>query len=325
MKNIESKQAIITGSTGFIGSALARLLLKNDYEVIALGRSEFNVINPLRLSPHKHLRYIKIDMKDICDLPDLLHKNDITISKNCIFYHFAWGDKSGLSSLDIQGQYENVIYTINSFKIADTIGVKRYVYIGSMEEWFAKGYLCLNYYKDSYFNRHVIYALAKKCARDFLKAIAREHKIELIIATNSHILGVNDTRDSFLKIVVEKIINNENIEMTSGEQNFDCVNVSDCVRAYKLIGEIGSKNKEYWIGSNHARKLKEYVLSAIRTLDSNIKVEFGKVAYNDISLPLLQFSPLLLYYDTGFVCEKSYESGIKELYDFLKYGIFKDT
>lgn len=322
-------QAIITGASGFIGSNLTRVLLNSGYEVLALGRKKWEQIDSKRLSKHKNLAYLQLDMKDISTLPLAIKKSGFKVKKGCVFFHFAWGDSSGLSSLDVKGQYANVLYTIESFKAASTLKCAKYIYVGSMEEWFASEYLTLDYHKDSYFNRHVIYALAKKCARDFLKAIALDYDIDLIIATNSHILGPNDTRDSFLKVLMEKLINNECVEMTSGKQNFDCVNVNDCALAYKLIAEKGKKNEEYHIGSNKPRSLRKYVECMIKFIESKEKkpvcVEFGKIAYNDIILKLSLFKSSLLLQDTGFKCTESFEDGLNELYLWLKYGILKES
>ncbi|MWV61254.1 NAD-dependent epimerase/dehydratase family protein [Helicobacter saguini] len=322
-------QAIITGATGFIGSRLARLLLNSGYEVLALGRKKWSEVDSKRLCENLKLTYIQLDMKDVSKLAILIKKHGFKIKKNCVFFHFAWGDSSGLSSLNVAGQYENVLYTIESFKVAAAIKCARYIYVGSMEEWFASEYLTLDYKIHNFFNRHVIYALPKKCARDFLKAIAINYDIDLIIATNSHILGPNDTRDSFLKVTMEKLINNEYVEMTSGVQNFDCVNVSDCALAYKIIAQKGKKNAEYHIGSSTPKTLKEYVESMMKFIESkekrNARVAFGKVSYNDIILDLELFKSSLLQSDTGFKCEESFEDGLNELYLWLKFAILNES
>ena len=84
--------AIISGAAGFIGSTLANYLLSQNYRVIALGRKEFSEIKLSRLNPNKNLIYIKIEMKNISNLKNIIDNNyKEFITENSFFYHFAWG------------------------------------------------------------------------------------------------------------------------------------------------------------------------------------------------------------------------------------------
>lgn len=314
------KEAIITGATGFMGSRLARMLLGNNYKVIALGRKDWKEVDKLRLKEHKNLSYIKVDMKDILSLPSLLKEAKIKLDNDCVFYHFAWGGKDGLSNLKPQEQYLNVGWALNSLKIASELKIRRYIYFQTMETAFAKAYLPLDFHTSDAFNRHVVYALAKKCAQDFLKAAAHLYDIDLIIATSSHITGANDYRDTFLKVTLQKLIDKKAIEMTSGEQTFDSVSSSDCARALINIALKGKQKSEYWIGSGSARKLKEYVEIMAKLFPSGEKIEFGKIKYSDVKLEKSVFSPEKLELDTGFKCKESFEESVKNLYEWLKFG-----
>lgn len=322
------KQAIITGATGFMGSRLARMLLANDYEVLALGRKDWDKVDKLRLKEHKNLSYLKLDMKDILSLPKELEKASLRddfnfkLGRDCVFFHFAWGGKDCLSNLKPQEQYLNVSWALNSLKIASELKINRYIYFQTMEKAFAKAYLPLDYHLSDAFNRHVIYALAKKCAEDTLKGAAHLYDIDLLIATSSHITGANDYRDTFLKLTLQKLIDKKPIEMTSGEQTFDSVSSSDCARALINIALKGRKNAEYWIGSGKPRKLKEYVEIMAALYPSGEKIEFGKIKYSDVKLDKAVFSPEKLELDTGFKCKESFEKAIENLYEWLKFDKF---
>ena len=79
--------AIVSGSTGFIGSTLVNHLLDNNYKVVALGRKSFSDIKFSRLKPHKNLIYIRIDMKNISNLKNIIDKNHSNfITDNSYFY-----------------------------------------------------------------------------------------------------------------------------------------------------------------------------------------------------------------------------------------------
>jgi len=317
------KQAIVTGATGFIGSRLVRMLLGCGTEVIALGRKNWTEIDPKRLKVHKKLTYLKIDMKEISSLHSI-QEQGIKVHESAVFYHFAWWGESGLSDLNVKAQLENIDWTIEAFKVAAQIGCRKFIHVGTMEEAFVDKYLKLDHLKNNEYNRHVVYSVAKKYAREMLKAISANYNLELILATNSHVMGPNDDKDSFLQKTLQKLMNQERLEFTSGEQIFDVISVKDCARAYKLIGEKGVVNTEYWIGSGKPCQLREYVEIMAKLYPSNQNLEFGKVNYNDVMLERKLFSTEALENDTGFRCIQSYQDAVHELYFWLSEGVLNE-
>ena len=59
------RQAIITGSSGFIGSKLVKELIASGICVIALGRKDNTSVLGHILPIHDNLTYIQIDMDNI--------------------------------------------------------------------------------------------------------------------------------------------------------------------------------------------------------------------------------------------------------------------
>jgi nucleoside-diphosphate-sugar epimerase len=314
------KQAIITGGTGFIGSRLVRMLLDDNIQVLVVGRKEWKNIDNLRLQPNVNLTYLCLDMMDIKYLPEKLNGIGWGVKKECVFYNFAWGGLNQLSDLDINSQIDNIGWTTDAFLSAESIGCSKFVHVGTMEEAFADAYLKLDYNYNDEYNRHVVYSIAKKYAREMLKSLSYGCNTDLLFGTNSHIMGPNDDKDSFLQKTLIKLINNEKLEFTSGKQIFDVLSVKDCAYAYKLIGEKGKRNSEYWIGSGKARTLKEYIEIMAELYPSIQPLEFNKVFYNDVQLNLEDFSINLLQQDTGFLPSQSYSDAVHELYNWLENG-----
>ena len=279
------KTAIISGATGFIGSTLVNHLLNENYKVIALGRKSFSDINLSRLKPHNNLIYIKLDMKNISNLKKIIDENHKKfITNDSYFYHFAWGGEKNLSDMNVKSQLKNVIWTNKALNIAEEIGIKKFIFVGTMEEEFTKKYLDLNYKKDSFYNRHVIYALAKLAARKTLKASFNQKKIKIIFATNSHVMGPKDDRDSFLQTTLKKVLLNEDLILAPCDQYFDVISSLDCARAYRLIGERGRNFENYWIGSGNPRILKEYVKIIAQMYSYELNLNFSELSINEIPL-----------------------------------------
>jgi nucleoside-diphosphate-sugar epimerase len=310
-------QAVITGSTGFIGSVLVSQLLNAGIPVIALGRKTWDQVDPLRLQRHPLLTYITLTMEKISNLSSVLKDHDCKISDKCVFYNLAWGGQSKLSDLDPITQMTNVSWSLDALDAAANIGCSKFVHIGTMEEAFTLKYLDLDYHCHSYYNRHVIYSLAKITSRNALKAKASEYSIDLMFASNSHVMGPNDDKDSFLQVTLLKLVNSEPLIFSTGEQMFDVVTVSDCARGYCLIGHKGNPGSEYWVGSGEARPLKEYVEIMAKIYPSKQPLQFGKMPYNDISLLKDDFSIDNLVEDTGYKPEQSYEEAVVELHNWL--------
>lgn len=312
------EKAIITGATGFIGSLLVNTLVKNNIEVIALGRKSEKDIDPMRLELIKGAQYIQLDMNEISKLPECLQKIGWVAGRSCVFYNFAWGGISKLSDLNIDAQYKNIEWSVNALLSAEQLKCKKFIHVGTMEEAFTRAYLKLDYNKNNQYNRHVIYSLAKIASKDFLKLLSPQLKINLIFARNSHVMGPNDDKDSFLQVTLQKLISGDDLIFSSGEQIFDVISVSDCAKAYYLIGEKGKPNRDYWIGSGEPRKLKEYVKVMANLYPSKNQLRFGELPYNDISLEKKDFSIDLLSKDTGFTKTQSFEDTVIELYSWLK-------
>ena len=257
-------------------------------------------------------------MKDISRLKTIIDKKKIGITNNSYFYHFAWGGENGLSDLNVEAQLKNVIWTRDAFNVSKELGIKKFIFVGTMEEKFTLNYLNLNHKKDDFYNRHVVYALAKLAARNTLKAIYNDKKIELIFATNSHVMGPKDDRDSFLQLTLKKMLLNEDLLLAPCDKYFDVISSFDCARAYKLIGEKGENLKDYWIGSGNPKILKEYVKIMKKMFSYNKDLNFNGLSINEIPLSKDDFSIENLQKDTGFNPIMSFTDTVKELKEYFQ-------
>lgn len=170
------------------------------------------------------------------------------------------------------------------------------------------------------YNRHLIYAQAKRNARMMLKAVSANSITDLIIVSKSHVMGPLDYRDSLLMVTLKKMVAGEDLKFTSGEQYFDVISVFDCSKAFMIIGEEGKRNAEYWIGSGNPRPLKEYIQIMADMYYHKGRMDFGVLNYNDIKLDKEIFSPHKLEKDTGFKCQISYDDILDNVYLWLKQG-----
>ncbi|MGE0431097.1 MAG: NAD-dependent epimerase/dehydratase family protein [Planctomycetota bacterium] len=317
------KQAIISGSTGLIGSALVRRLVAHGVDVLALGRKPWSEVDPKRLTADGRLTYVQLDMSRIDTLGELVRQAGWACGGSCAFFNFAWYGASRLSDMEVDAQMRNVAWSAAALQAAGQIGCRRFVHVGTMEEAFTERYLELDFRTNTEFNRHVIYALAKRSSRDVLKLLAGKAGIDLMFATNSHAMGPNDDKDSFLQVTLGKLISGAELLFSTGEQMFDVLSAKDCALAYHLIGTHGKAGRSYRVGSGAARPLKEYVQIMADLYPSGQVLQFGKMPYNDISLDPSDFSIDSLVEDTGFRPTQTYEDAVRDLYQWLVNGTYQ--
>lgn len=311
------KKAIITGATGFIGSTFVEYLTQRKVDVLALGRKAMEDISVIRQKKLKNSQYLKLEMSNISQLEQAISEMGWGVEDDCVFFNLAWGGESGLSDLNVAAQMKNVVWCASALEVAKKIGCTRFIQIGTMEEAFTKQYLELDYHKDRQYNRHVIYSIAKIAAKTALEVKASQIGMDLIYARNSHVMGPDDDKNSFLQVTLQKLINGDELIFSSGEQYFDVVSVNDCCLGYYLISHKGVPGSEYWIGSGDPRRLKEYVERMYKLFPSGVPMQFGKLPYNDIVLEKDVFSISNLMKDTGYKPMMTYEQTVESLHNYL--------
>lgn len=311
------KKAIVTGATGFIGSAFVEYLLKKNIEVLALGRKEVDEISNERWLKIKHAKYLKLDMNKITLLGELIPKIDWDVGDDCVFFNLAWGGESGLSDLNVAAQLKNVVWSEAALEIASKIGCNRFIQVGTMEEAFTQKYLELDHRKDNEYNRHLIYSIAKIASKQALKIKASQFGIDFIYVLHSHVMGRDDDKNSFLQVTLQKLIRGDALIFSTGEQYFDVISMSDCSLGYYRICQKGIPGDEYWVGSGDPKRLREYVERMYNLFPSGVKMQFGKMPYNDIILDKEVFSIANLVEDTGYKPTETYEQTVQDLHDYL--------
>jgi nucleoside-diphosphate-sugar epimerase len=155
--------------------------------------------------------------------------------------------------------------------------------------------------------------VAKISAKYTLTLEASMQDMEFIYVLHSHVMGPNDDKDSFLQVLLGKLISREPLILSSGEQMFDVVSLNDCVLGYRLLCERGIPGKNYWVGSGDPRPLREYVERMYRLYPSGQEMQFGRLPYNDIKLSAEDFSIGELQRDTGYAPTMTFEDTVELL------------
>lgn len=302
------RKALVTGATGFIGKYVVRELIKNNVEVIAVVRENTarrDVLNGLGV------RIVECNLKQIERIKDLVKDRDIDI-----VYHFAW---QGISDDDIKSQdiqIQNIESTLNLIKTANDMGIKRFIGAGSLHE--------IESFYDMKKNKRItnlgyMYKAAKIAAHYMGKALAGSLGIDFFWPIVSNAYGAGEKSGRLINTIIRKVLNGETPSLSSGEQLYDFVYITDVASAFYLIGDKGKDGSNYIIGSGGAKKLKEFLRVVGELTDPNISLGFGEITSdNVVFLPEEVFDISNLTEDTGYYPKISFLEGINKTIDWIR-------
>ena len=86
------KKAIVTGATGFIGSAFVQYLINQGVKVLALGRKHLDKINDEKRKRLDGALYINLDMSCILNLRSKIDSIGWESGSDCVFFNLAWSE-----------------------------------------------------------------------------------------------------------------------------------------------------------------------------------------------------------------------------------------
>ena len=291
-------KAIITGATGMIGVALINLLLKEDYEIIAIIRPNSKKLK--NIPKNDKISIIECDLSDLKLLTGKFADCDL-------FFHFGWVGTTGNSRDNTYLQLKNIEYTLDAVHLAKNSGCTTFVGAGSQAEYGLTDKKLSPYTPT---NPVTGYGIAKLAAGKLSRLLANQLDIKHCWGRILSVYGPGDN-NSMIMACINSIMNNEPFDTTKGDQLWDYLFSEDCAKAFLLIAEKGKNGAVYTVGSGNAIPLKNYVETIRDIINPNFKIGFGNIDYypNQVMYLCADISDLTT--DTGFKPNISFEEGIK--------------
>lgn len=299
------KIAVVTGANGFVGSAVVKELLSNNYKVYAVVRNNHSD----RLSDLDNVEIVNCELSDIDSLPG-------QITEKCdVFYHFAWSGSAGKDRANTRLQLDNVQWSVESIRAAKKLGCSRFVFAGSIVE---KECLAAAYTGGNRPGLGYIYGGGKVAAHILCSSVAVAEGIDLLWGEITNAYGVGEVSPRLVNSTIRKCIAGVSPEFTAGTQNYDFVYIDDVARAFRLIGENGKPFTSYVIGSSVAKPLKEFLIEMKDAIAPELPFKFGDVPFTGIDLPLSDFDCRKTEEDTGFKAGISFAEGCRRTFEWWK-------
>lgn len=267
---------VITGATSFIGLELIDYLLAHNHSVVAVCRQDSK---GLSFIPHD-VEIVTSKMYDYGRLCDAIPKADV-------FVNLAWGGTGhdGRNVVDIQN--ENITYTIAAMHAADKMGCKVFVEAGSQAEY---GATTEPQTEDSNCNPFSEYGKAKLKVKQELFNLSEQLDINYIHLRIFSLFGEKDHPWTLIMSAVDKMLKNEQLDLSPCTQNWNFLYVKDAVRMITILCEnavdnISFKHEVYNIASDDTRQLKEFVERIKFLTGSSSILNYGaNIPHNYVSL-----------------------------------------
>jgi len=303
------KKAVMTGAVGPIGMALLRLLLNHNIEVLVFQREA----SPRRyLLPNNPLLKVEYyDLEHITEyVPDATDYD--------AFFHLGWANTYIDDRNRLDKQIVNVQYTCNAVEVANKLGCKVFVGVGSQAEYGRKN---LPLTHDMVCEPETPYGIMKVCASYSSQLLCKQYGIRHVWARVLSVYGYFDNAFSVIISSITNYIENKEMNYTSGEQIWDFLFVDDLAEALYLLALKGKDGKKYPIGSGDTIMLREYIEKIGNVLECKEDMNFGVIPDRPNGTTYLVADITEVTKDIGWKPKTEFEDGIRKTLPFYQMWI----
>jgi UDP-glucose 4-epimerase len=286
---------LVTGGAGFIGSYLAKELLR-DHKVIVFD----NLFTGSEANIPKGARFIKGDLRNLEDIEK--------IPKVEVVFHLAAQVSVSYSIPNPKEDEEiNVRGTINLLEWCKRNDVQKVVYISSAAVYGEPKYLPIN--EEHPTEPISPYGISKLAAEKY--TLLYKNSIILRLANVYGKGGVKEGEAGVIHIFAENLKNNKPLEIFGdGTQTRDFINIRDAVKACVLALSYNGKEKVFNIGSGKETAISELV-ELFKRFRPNLEVIYKEKREGDIYRSYFDISKAEK--ELKFKPEVELQDGIKDL------------
>jgi nucleoside-diphosphate-sugar epimerase len=284
-----AKRILLTGATGYLGSRLAKALLADGFEVIALKRTTSSLENIGEIC--SKLIMLDVDKVDL----ELAFAEFGTV--DAVIHVAANYGRNGETEAKIAE--DNLIFPLRLLRCAAEAGVG----------------LFLN--SDTALNKHMnAYSLSKSQFANWGVYFSRQGKLRRFINLKlEHFYGAGDDGNKFTSYVIANCLSNvAELKLTLGEQRRDFIYIDDAVAAYMRVlerhKELPEGFAELDVGCGDSVTIRQFVEIVHKLTGSTAMLNFGAVPYRSDEPMFLQADTKALM-SLGWRCRYTLEQGLE--------------
>lgn len=285
---MRNRRVLLTGATGFLGSHLAKALIDQGCELVALKRKSSDLSRIASLVP------------DIAffDIEDMESKNPFQSGTriDAVIHTATNYGRNGESPSKVFAA--NSVFPLKLLETAVDSGVEVFINTDTI--------------LDKYLN---LYSLSKNQFLQWGKYFSQKNHIHFVNLRLEHLYGPGDDSSKFTSCVINSCLaNTASLKLTPGEQRRDFIYIDDVVSAYLLLlAKLGPGRKwfeEFEVGSGKAVSIREFVETVHRITGSKTNLEFGAIPYRNGEVMNSQANISALQ-ALGWKCTHNLEQGLR--------------
>lgn len=308
---MNTRNVIIMGGTGFIGSWLVRDLLQQHYSVAILVRTL-----PAPEEQKNLWGGVTEDKRNLT----IYRREDIEKLKASraewdAFYFLAWDGVTPEHKNDADLQISNITYALEAMRLAKKLNCQKFIAAGTVAEYvFCENIIDINEKPAP----SDFYGAAKVSVHYMLDVLSKQILMDFIWAVLPSTFGPGRKGNNIITYTISTLLKGETPRYGDLEQLWDFLYVTEVAKALRLIGEKGTAGKTYGIGSGNYRKLKDYMEEIRDCINPEQKLDIGALP----EMSRRTFSSCVnifdLINDTGFQVQVSFQEGIRRTVDSMK-------
>ncbi|MDD5108754.1 MAG: NAD(P)-dependent oxidoreductase [Candidatus Omnitrophica bacterium] len=257
------KKIWLTGSRGFIGNAVVSSLNKSEAEL-------FCFTNKSSKEEKAHSQAVRVLCMDYLDAQDIKAKVN-SYGLPDIFIHLGWGDMTKPDSSLHLG--ENVQAGKNLIGTLFKLGLKKFIFVGSMNEYGARiGMLSEDMAPQG---RLTNYAKGKIEVAKFGFEYAKKLDRVFIHVRPFYVYGAGQRQGSLINQLYQSYCKDTSIDLSPCEHYRDYIHVSAVAEGIRRVCDA-EESVTVNLGSGMAVKVKDFVLLFWKLLGGDMKkLNFG--------------------------------------------------
>ncbi len=244
------KKILLTGSTGFVGSAILAELSKK-HRIYCINRKKIKLSN----------KFKNIFFENYNDLNTKLKKIQVDTVIHCATHYVKYHNINDIKKLS----ESNIIFGNIILENLVKMKVKNFINFSTVWE---------NYdgIKDNYFN---LYSVYKRSFTNLLKYYEKIFpKINFYNLFISDTFGENDKRLKIINVLKKNYKKNKTTKIISSKLNLNLLNISDIVNSVSIIFENKNKPGQYNLVNTKNYSIAKIINKINKKNDKKIKVKW---------------------------------------------------
>lgn len=295
---MRTPRALVTGSTGFVGSHLTKHLRTLGWNVAVLVRpkSDQRLLTDLdQIQIYEHSGSLNSMLKIV------------EAAKPDVVFHLAShviSDHTPTALDDLV--HSNILFGTQLVEAMTTAGINNLVNTGTGWQHFG----------GSPYSPVNLYAASKQAFESILQYYLEAEKLKVITLKLNDTYGSNDSRPKVLNQLKQFANSHSQLQMTDGWQELDLVHVLDVVEAYELAGQrllepTFLRREEYSVSSGRPIVLRDLVQLCRSAWNAEIRINWGGREYRSREM----MKPWLGTTLPGWVPKISIMAGLRMMID----------